>query len=117
MSEPNPIYLKDLIDPRRRVSQAYFGPLMLLAGVLVFLIYIGVPALFIAGAMDDDGNPVPADATVAFANIGYLICGALLSYLIVVACVNRLRAAGLNAWLLLVPGYNIFLLFTAPDIP
>lgn len=117
MSEPNPVFLADLIDPRRRISRTYFRPLMLLAGVLVFLIYIGVPALFIAGAMDDDGTPVPADATVAFANVGYLICGVLLSYLVVVVCVNRLRAAGLNLWLLLVPGYNIYLLFTAPDIP
>ncbi|WP_020567614.1 hypothetical protein [Neolewinella persica] len=117
MPEPNPIYFKDLIDPRRSVSLFYFSPLMLFFGVSVLLIYIGLPALFIAGAGDDDGNPVPADATVAFARIGYLICGVLWSYFFLVVCINRLRAAGLSLWLLLVPGYNLYLLFTAPDIP
>jgi len=117
MQEPAPVYLADLIDPRRRISLTYFSPLMLFFAVLVPLIYIGVPAVFIAGAGDDDGNPVPTDATVAFAHVGYLIYGVLWSYVVLVVCSNRLRAAGLSLWLLLVPGYNLYLLFTAPDIP
>jgi len=81
------------------------------------VVWIGVPALFIAGAADDDGNPVPVEMTNEVANYGYLICGGILVYVFLVACINRLRAAGMNGWLLLVPGYNIYLLFNAPDIP
>ncbi|MFK8165475.1 MAG: hypothetical protein AB8H12_23715 [Lewinella sp.] len=117
MQKPAPVYLADLIDPRRKVSLTYFSPLMLFFAVLVPLIYIGVPAFFIAGAGDDDGNSVPVEATIEFAYVGYLICGVLLFYALLVVCLNRLRSAGLSLWLLLIPGYNLYRLFTAPDIP
>ncbi len=90
---------------------------MLLLSAMVIIVYIGIPALFIAGAMDDDGNPVPPELTNEIADYGYLVCGAFLVYVLLVTCVNRLRAAGLSWWKLLVPGYNVYVLFTAPDLP
>lgn len=115
MSEPPPIYANDLLDPRRKISQFYFGPLCLLFGAMTIVIYIGVPALFIVGATDDDGNPVPVEATRSFAEYGYLVCGGLLLYVLLVSCINRMRATGYSLLWLLVPGYNVYLLFTTPD--
>ncbi|TXF91188.1 hypothetical protein FUA23_02885 [Neolewinella aurantiaca] len=116
MSEPAPIYAADLVDPRRKVSLEYFPSLMLLLAAMVIIVYIGVPALFIAGAGDDDGNPVPVELTREFAYYGYWVCGTFLVYVLFVACINRLRSAGVSPWWMLVPGYNIYLLFTAPDL-
>jgi|GEM_PF-6755872 len=106
----------DIIDPRRKISQFYFSPMMLLLAALVLIGYIGVPALFIGMAADDDGTLVPVEATREFAFWGYWIGGILLAYFMLVICINRMRAASQSLWWLLVPGYNVYLLFKAPDV-
>lgn len=113
--EAEPIYLQDLIDPRRKISLEYFRPLMLLFAVAPFFIAIVLPAVFIVGAGDDDGSLIPVEDTRAFAYVGYWIFGTGLAYSLIVVCINRLRATGHRLWLLLVPGYNLYLLFFAPD--
>ncbi len=114
---PDGIYPEDLYDPRRRIGRAYFPAFALLLSVMPVVIFFGVPAvlnLLVAtrrfGRRLLFGRP-PTE----FAPEIYPYAFAVFAYVVVVVCINRMRATGYPLWYLLLPGYNLYLLFRAPD--
>jgi uncharacterized membrane protein YhaH (DUF805 family) len=113
--EPRPVYLEDIYDPRGLVSKVYFRYLILLFVLSPIFVFLGIPVFFAIGR--DEDSPQLSDDPAAKELIikGYWIAAIILSYFLLVVCTNRLRMAGRSGFWLLVPGYNLYLLFTAED--
>ena len=111
------IYLADLYDPRRRIAREYFVVFAMVIAVMPIIIFFGVPTLLqilAARPRHGDGLLFGQKPTEIAPHV-YPYAYAVYAYVVVVVCVNRLCAAGRSPWWLLVPGYNVYLLFFAPD--
>ncbi len=115
-ANPRPVYLEDLYDPRGLVSKVYFRYLGLLFVTAPIFVFFGVPVLLAPGT-DDDAPPLADDpAQQELVIYGYYFVSIILLYILVIICINRLRMAGKSGWWLLVPGYNLWLLFWGEDV-
>lgn len=120
MSTPPPphgIYLADLYNPRRRIGRAYFPAFALLLTVMPIVIFFGVPVLLnvYANLSRHSDGLLFGERPIEYAPAIYPYVFAVFAYVVMVVCVNRMRATGHSLWLLLVPGYNLYLLLRAPD--
>ncbi|WP_116125837.1 hypothetical protein [Lewinella sp. IMCC34183] len=113
---PEGIYLRDLYDPRRRISREYFPAFALLLGVTPIMIFFGVPTVLSVLANKRPGDGLLfGHEPMAIAPYFFTPLFVAHGYVLVVVSINRMRAAGKSPGWLLVPGYNLWLLFTAPD--
>ncbi|PPK88371.1 hypothetical protein CLV84_1338 [Neolewinella xylanilytica] len=114
---PEGIFLKDLYDPRRRISREYFGVFAILLAVMPIIIFFGVPTVlhFFAARRGPNRGLVFGSRPIDLAPEVYPYAFALYAYVVVVVCINRMRATGRSLAWLLVPGYNVYLLLRAPD--
>ncbi len=114
---PEGIYLQDLYDPRRRIGRAYFSAFALLLAVMPAVIFFGVPVVLsvLASSRRNRDGLLFGRPPMEYAPAIYPYVFAVLGYVVVVVCLNRMRATAYSPWWLLVPGYNLYLLFRAPD--
>ena len=114
---PDGIYLQDLYDPRRRIGRAYFPAFALLLGVMPAVLWFGVPVvLTVLSARRRYGDGLLfGREPLEYAPAIYSYVFAMFAYVVVVVCINRMRATGHSLGWLLVPGYNLYLLLRAPD--
>ena len=118
MSPPHEgIYPADLYDPYRRIARPYFRVFAIVLAALPVIIFFGVPTLLhILAALPRHGDGLLfGRKPIEIAPHVYPYAFAVYAYVVVVVCVNRLRSAGRSGWWLLVPGYNVYLLFFAVD--
>ena len=107
------IYWHDLYDPYGCIHRADFRPFALVLMVMPVMVFFGVPTVlhFLAGR---DGLLLGRDP-ITIAPAFFPLCYAALLYITAVVCTNRLRSAGYAFWWLLLPGYNLYLLFWEED--
>ncbi|MBB4079173.1 uncharacterized membrane protein YhaH (DUF805 family) [Lewinella aquimaris] len=115
---PSPgIYAEDLYNPRRYISREYFPAFALLLLITPALIFFGVPTLLaiLANLRRHGDGLLFGHPPITFASYLYPWFYLAYVYLVITVCVNRVRAAGRSLWVLLVPGYNAYVLFTGAD--
>ena len=107
------IYLHDLYNPYGCIDRAHFRSFALLLAIMPVVVFFGVPTVLsvLAGRDSLISGQRPVDLAPAF----YPFCYVALLYVTAVICTNRLRSAGYAFWWLLLPGYNLYLLFWAED--
>ncbi|THH40534.1 hypothetical protein [Neolewinella litorea] len=116
---PTPgIYLQDLYHPRRCISHAYFSAFTLLLAVMPVLLFFGVPTVLAVwealGRGPSDGL-LFGHPPITYAPYIYPWVFLLYIYVVATVCVNRMRATGRSLLVLLVPGYNLYVLFLVAD--
>ena len=116
-STPEGIYLADLYDPYRRIARWYFRVFAIVLAVMPVIIFFGVPTLLhlLARLLRHSDGLLFGREPFQITPHLYPYAFAVYAYVVVVVCVNRLRSAGHSGWWLLLPGYNVYLLFFAPD--
>lgn len=89
------------------------GILALIAPIIVFF---GVPVLLAPTVKEGAPSLADSPAQQELVIYGYYLVSIILLYVLAVICINRLRMAGKSGWWLLVPGYNLWLLFFEEDV-
>ena len=110
MPQDNTLYARGFYDPRRRVDKTNFRFLAILMLLSPGLVAVG-GTLLVQILTSRKTGLVFGKPPAEFYDKAYLFLGAIAAYFVLVLCINRIRDTGKSIYCLLIPGYNIYLLF------
>lgn len=110
------LYLQDFYDPTRRVDRTNFRYLCILIALAPILaIFAGPILLEVFVARKRRYSREYIDLTPYYPYV-QVFAGVILGYIILVLCINRMRDTGKPLGYLLIPFYNIYLLWSKPSL-
>ena len=112
MEDPQ-VYLVDIYDPRRRIDRLNFRYLFVLIALSPGFIAM-ISAMLMQGYTDDNKQLITGEVASEIYWRIFMILGWIVSYFVLVILINRMRDTGKPFYYLLIPGYNLYILFIHP---